>query len=154
MKRSLAMCLCLLLSIGLLAGCGQQRNALTADEFTQKATEAGYTAADRTADLNGYVVACVLAQKPEYQVEFFIVATDEQAAKAYENNVAQLQQAKAASGKSTEEKGGAGDDLWYEMTTDAEYLIVSRIGKSFIFTRVPLVLRDEAVSFLKTLQYR
>lgn len=153
MKKAFALFLCVFLLTGLLAGCGQQRKAITAEEFTKQAADAGYTAADRTADLNGYVEACVLAQKPEYQVEFFAVATDGQAAKAYENNVAKLDEAKAASAKSTEEKGGSGDDLRYALTTDTEYLVISRIGKTFVFTRAPLVLKEEVISFLKTIQY-
>ncbi|MDO5602245.1 MAG: hypothetical protein Q4G07_05695 [Oscillospiraceae bacterium] len=153
MKKISVLCLCLCLLTGLLAACGQQRSALTAEEFAKKASEASYTTSDRTADMNGYVEACILAQKPEYQVEFFIVATDEQAARAYENNVAKLEEAKAASEKSTEEKGGSGEDLRYEVTTDTEYLAVSRIGKTFVFTRAPLSQKEEVISFLKTLPY-
>ena len=68
------------------AGCGfKNRTPLTADEFVTKMEAEGFTLVDATDQFEpGIVEAVQLAVGEDYQIEFYVVPTVEQAQRAFE----------------------------------------------------------------------
>jgi len=146
--------LAILLAIAVfaLAGCGS-KTALTAEQFKSKMEAAGYEVQDATYQYEGLVDQCFIAVKGnfEYQIEFYVVATESQAVGAYNQNKEQFQSKKSnASAETTKEVSNYGK---YTLNTGGNYSVISRVDNTFIYIDASNDYRDEINKTLDSLGY-
>lgn len=152
MKKIILCTSCLLLLI-LMAGCSlKPRTPLTAQEFTDKMEDAGYTVTDATDQYEAGVVDEVrIAVKDEIQIEFYVVPTVEQAEDAYDANVSDFEalDASGASSKTVD----ISNYSYYRKLTDDSYYIVSRTDNTFIYVEAAAADKDEILKLITDLGY-
>ncbi|PRR79712.1 hypothetical protein [Clostridium vincentii] len=143
-----------LLVVGMLlvlSGCSK-KEAVTADGFKSTMEDAGYTITDSTKQFEGQPVDSVqLAVKDEYQIEFFVVPTVDQAQNAYNQNKSNFEKAETSSSlmKSVEMKNFS----YYAMTSGGIYYVVSRVDNTFIYVHAPEIYKDEISDIISELGY-
>ena len=86
MRKILEVVISAILILGLFTGCGTERIAITADEFTKIAEEKGFTVNDDTGEANPEVVEKILiaVKDDAYQVEFYDFKNEDEAESLYE----------------------------------------------------------------------
>jgi hypothetical protein len=135
------------------AGCGfKNRTPLTADEFVTKMEAEGFTLVDATDQFEpGIVEAVQLAVGEDYQIEFYVVPTVEQAQRAFEQNKADFEAAQGSSSshKSVEVKNYS----YYSQTSAGLYAVVSRTDNTFIYVVADAEYKKEINEILSDLGY-
>ena len=152
MKKLILCASCVVLLI-LMAGCSlKPRTPLTAQEFTDKMEDAGYTVTDATDQYEaGLVDAVRIAVKDNIQIEFYIVPTVGQAEEAYAANVADFDALSAAGASS--KTVDISNYSYYRKLTDNSYYIVSRTDNTFIYVEAAAADKDEILKQITDLGY-
>jgi len=138
----------------MLLGCSASRNPIDADTFRTKAEEAGYTVID-TINPDGTAGDCLLAIKNpegiEYQIEFVIVPTVEQAKSIYQEKKDEYESKKGTS--SSHSSVSFGNYSYYNLTTNGKYYLVSRTANTFVFVEASTKYKDEISDFIRSIGY-
>lgn len=135
------------------AGCGvKPRTPVTAKEFVDKLEAAGFTLVDAVDQFDeGLVEAAYIAIGENYQIEFFIVPTVEQAQRAFAENQATFE---AAKGNSTTNKSAKAENFsYYCQTSNGKYSVVSRTDNTFIYVDADSEYKQEINDIIKDLGY-
>jgi len=155
-KKALILTLALVI-VCLTAGCQKSRTAISADTFTAKAEEAGYTVQNvaeqfSEGDVNDYLCA-IKGIEPviDYQIEFAVLHTVDQAKQAYQVNVAVFDSKKGAS--SSYSTVTLGNYSCYYLTTNGRYYVISRTDNTFIYVDADAKYKKEIDAFLKKIGY-
>jgi len=135
-----------------LTACSLERTAITGDEFVQKMESAGYEIVNVTGQFeDGLVEVAYIAIKGNYQIEFFVVPTIDQAKAAYNSNKTDFE---ALGGGSASTKSVAINNYsYFTLTTSQGYHHVSRIDNTFIYVSTDKAHRDEIREILSDLGY-
>jgi hypothetical protein len=138
-----------------LSSCGifTPRTALTADEFKSKMEDAGYIVTDAKDIFDaGMVDDVLLADKDgDYQIEFYIVPTVDQAKAAFDENKTGFEDVDES--KISTLSGSGSNYAYYRKSTADGYYVVSRIENTFIYVDASSGFNDEIKSILKDLGY-
>jgi len=126
------------------------------DTFTAEAEAAGYTVFDTT---NSYpddtVGICRIATKGsdyiEYQIEFVLVATVEQAKAIYQEIYSEYESRKGVS--SSYSSVSVGNYSYYRLTTNGKYYVVSRTANTFLYVEALEEYKSEISDFLSSIGY-
>lgn len=153
MKRTIkvATIFALLTMLFTLSACSP-RTAITAGEFTSKATDAGYTIVDAKDQYEeSFIVDYKIALKDGYQVEFCVVSTVEQAIAAYNQNknIFEIEKGNAASSS----EASMSNYSKYTQTSNGFYYVISRVDNTFIYAKVDSKHKDEVSGFIESLGY-
>lgn len=135
-----------------LVGCSE-KTALTPDEFKSKMEEKGYEIQDATAQFEGVegVEKVYIALKDSHQIEFYQVASQEQAAEAYSGNKATFESQKGSSATETDVSGK--NSAKYTLNSGGKYRVISTIGTTFVYLDVESGVKDEVNGILDELGY-
>jgi len=131
-------------------GCGD-KTALTPDQFKSKMESKGFTVQDATDQFEGKVDKVYIALNKNFQIEFYSVASKDQALGAYNQNKRSFEDTKSAG--STETESNIGNNSKYTLNTNGKYKVVSRIDTTFIYINVPSTYKTEVNTLLKDLGY-
>lgn len=135
-----------------LTGCGSNAEPVTAEEFTAKMTEKGYQVVDATDKMEeGYVESVTVALKDDFQIEFFVLPSSEQALNAYYENKAKFEEQKSTISANVNFNVGKVSN--YRLSTDDGYFVVSRIDNTFIYAAVEKKHKEEVSKIIKELGY-
>ena len=131
----------------------KEKNPATAAQFTQIMENNGYVVQDATYQMKENVKRIIIALKSDYsyQIEFFEVETEEQAQRAYVQNKTNFEK-EASNVKSTIEINGKNFNK-YVTTTGENYCVISRIGNTFIYAKVPSNYKEEVSKIIKNMDY-
>ena len=141
----------LLLGAFLLTACGSQK-AITGDEFTSKMEAAGYAVYDISDQYSADIIyQALIAQKDDYQIEFYDLITTDDAISAFDYNKSDFESLQGTSAKNTNVEFSNGGR--YTLTIDGSYKLISRIDNTFIYLDVPEKYKDDVVKVLKELGY-
>lgn len=143
-----------LLVVGMLlvlSGCSK-KEAITADGFQSVMEDSGYTITDVTGQFKGQPVDSVqLATKDDYQIEFFVVPTVDQAQNAYNQNKSTFENEEKSS--STKKSAEMKNFSYYTMTSGGVYYVVSRVDNTFIYLHAPEKYKDQISEIISELGY-
>ena len=155
MKKA-ALLLGFVLLFSMMAGCQMSRTPVDADTFKTKAEAAGYTVNETTNVYpDGADGDCLLAIKNpdaiEYQIEFVILSTTEQAKKLYQEKYSEYESKKGIS--SSHSSVSVGNYSYYHLTTNGKYYVVSRTENTFLFVATSETYKNEISDFLGSIGY-
>lgn len=137
----------------LLTGCGD-KVALTSTEFNNKMTEKGYNVVNVKEQFEyDYITDALVAVSSDkkYQIEFYVLSTDDYAASFYGNNKTIFENSKTSN--NTETSVNLGNHSKYTLTTNGKFKVVSRIKNTVIYLNVDEVYKNEVKDVLKSLGY-
>lgn len=134
-----------------LTGCGD-KVAITPDSFKSTMEAKGFDIVDATTQFEeGDVEKVYIALNENYQIEFYLVATEEQAIVAYNTNKTNFENTK--SNNNIETSVSLGNNSKYTLSTGGKYNVVSRIENTFIYVSTDDIYKEEISSILKELGY-
>jgi len=151
MKKRVLGVVLLVSMVLVLCGCSK-KEAITADVFKSKMEDLGYKITDATGQFQGQAVESVqLALKDDYQIEFYVVPSVEQAESAYNQNKSNIKNIETSSTtmKSLEVKNYS----YYSMTSKEKYYVVSRVDNTFIYVAAKVEYKDEISDIISELGY-
>lgn len=158
MKRRLSFLLILVLILGTaaLTACGGEsarKRAISGGEFESQMESAGFTVYNITDqyDYTEAVVEVLIAKAAAYQIEFYDMATADDAITAFDANKEDFKSASAS--KSSEAEVSFGNGARYAVTASGMYMLVSRVGNTFLYLNVPEQYKNEVVGLVKDLGY-
>ena len=94
----------------------------------------------------------ISAQKElEYQIEFYELNTEQDAISSYNINKSKFEAKKSSTSTYTEV--ALGNNSKYTLTSNGQYMVVSRIENTFIYVHVDEEYKDEVKKILKELGY-
>jgi len=151
-NRKVILAVLLIILAAVLAGCGQ-KTALSAEDYVSIMEVNGYEVQDATAQYEGMVESCHIAIKGdfEYQIEFYVVASESQASDAYSQNKDTFES--EAIGVSSTFTSEAAHHEKYTQVNNGKYNVVSRIDNTFLFVDTTDEYRDQIEGILDTLGY-
>ncbi|MCL1885350.1 MAG: hypothetical protein FWF98_01075 [Dehalococcoidia bacterium] len=145
-----------ILVFSMLAGCQMSRSPIDLDKFKTEAEAAGYTVTDATNTYTGGTTGdCMIAAKgsdhTEYQIEFVVVSTTEQAQTIYQEKHSEYE-AKIGTGSSSASVS-FGNYSYYRLTTNGRYYVVSRTANTFLFVEASEEYKSEIAEFINSIGY-
>lgn len=154
--KKIALLLGITLMFSMLSGCQLSRTAIDADMFKTEAEAAGYTVIDTTNSYpDGTVGNCQIAVKSsdsiEYQIEFVIVPTEEQAKTIYQEKYAEYESRKDSG--SSHSSVSVGNYAYFRLTSNGKYYVVSRTGNTFLFVEASEEYKSEIADFIRSIGY-
>jgi len=156
MKKTLILATVALMLATALIGCNVSRAPIDAATFAEKAEAAGYriqNAIDQLAEgkADDYLIAIAGAETINYQIEFIVVPTVQQAITAYQDNRADFEAQKGST--SSYSSVSLGNVSSYKLTSNGRYFVISRIENTFVYINASVEYKDGIVDFLKTIGY-
>ena len=148
MKKMNVLCLVFIL-VSVLSACN--KTAITAEEFTSKATSLGFTVVDITEQYEGKTIAALIAidSTKSYQIEFYEVANQSLASGMFSQNSEILNQ--IGSGTSTSASGS--NWAFLSKTAGGAYGYASYINTTFVYAREPEEYKEAIKNVMKELGY-
>lgn len=140
--------------IFLLVGCGNNRKAITTEEFENKAKSHNYTIIDATAQYKDseFVDKATLASNASnWKVEFYILKDKNSAASVYEYNKEDFIKSKGNGSKETSESIGNYSN--YSLTTNGNYKYLSKIDNTLIYVVADEKYTEDIKGFVQELGY-
>ena len=146
----------LVLIFTMLPGCQMSRMPISANEFKTRAEAAGYFVQDALDQFpegaaETYLIAFVGGDAIEYQIEFAVTSTTEQAVSAYRQNRSDFEAQKGSFSSDT--SVSVGNYSYYKLTSNGKYSVISRIENTFIYVNAPAEHKDAIVEFLNSIGY-
>ena len=147
----IALCLIMALSFG---GCAK-KDPVTSQVFGDTMTQNGYTVKDikeQYSDLEFITEAYLAVDETEsYQIEFYVLSDKDRAVKMFDGNKQNLEENKDSTHLST--SVSAGNHGKYTLTTDSEYVLISRIDNTMVFAKTAVDYKDAVNTMVETLGY-
>jgi len=157
MKKRVLLLLAVITAATLLAACTTKKTPITAATFRAEAEAAGFTVQDSAYQLDaGSVEDYLIAYKGsvndiDFQIEFAVVPTVEQAQNAYQENKADFEAAKGT--VSSYSSVSIGNYSYYKQDSAGRYCVISRIDNTFIYIDTASTYKKEINDFLKKIGY-
>ena len=149
MKRYLMLILVVIMIVS--TGCSN-RTALTIDEFNDIMIEKGYEIQKTTLIGDDDFDTISNAKTGNYEIAFMTGLSIQQSISGYEDLKEIIQNMPSDSSSEDEVKGG--NYYEYSRTTDDDYFILSRIGKTIIFSASDKKYKDTIILQLEELGYK
>jgi hypothetical protein len=134
-----------------LPACSLTKTAITAEDFSVKATALGFTVQSATDQMDGQTVNSLLAidSTRSFQVEFHEVSTQSQASGAFLQNRSTFE----GIGSGTTSSSSGSNWARYTKTAGGAFHFVSYIDNTFVYVRAPQENRQAIQDFVKELGY-
>ncbi len=146
------LCLTVLLT---MTGCFNKKE-VTAEEFSDKASEYGLKVEDQSEDYKEddeqRITKAVMGYSDnDWQVEYYELASEDYSRQLY--NLARTDIEEARSSGSSNTTINIGNHQKYSQTGDGKYFVVSRIGKTVVYVETSDSNKKDVNAFLKTIKY-
>lgn len=162
MKKSIVIIsIVLLLLVTVAAGftafslMNKEKDSITAEEFKTIMQDKGYLIADATSQFSeyDYVSKVYLATTSDklYQIEFYTLSDDSSATYFFNTNKTLFEQNKTSVSTSTSSEFS--NHAKYTLTSNNEYMVVSRINNTVVYANVDEQHKDAVKDILKELGY-
>lgn len=143
--------LVLILSMVITVGCGSH-DVVTVNEFNELMKEEGLTIVDATDQFEeGVVISVSIAMTEDYQIELYIVPSDDQAKAAFEENKVYFKSIEST--LSNESEVSSDDYGKYSRNTDDFYFSVIRVENTFLYIDVPKDSKDKVLELIEKIGY-
>ena len=155
MKKKLIIIFTLFLTLFTLTGCFlKPRKAASADDFKSIASKHNLTVVDVYDQMKQYEVikTALLARASDgWQIEFYILSTDDDAIDMYETNKTLFENSKE--GKSREKYANIKNYSMYNLISGGKYMYLSRINNTLLYVKVDKKYEDNVKRIVKELGY-
>lgn len=136
----------------LVVGCGATKTPISKDVFGEKMSSLGMTIVDATDQFKvGDVESVSIAEGDGYQIEFYVVPSEDQAISAFKENQTRFELLKGS--LSTSASKSIGNGAFYSLTTDDQYYFVSRIDNTFIYIEATKSKKEKIEEAIKLINY-
>lgn len=135
-----------------LTACGSDWTPVTAEDFSSKMEADGYAITDATDQFeDGAVESVTLAVGEEYQIEFYVLPSAEQASAAFAQNKENFEDEKgnASASKSV----SMGNHGYCYQTTNGQFYFASVVDNTMIYCVAPKEYKDEIKEYAESLGY-
>ena len=144
----------IILSVIVITGCGNKK-AIDSDKFKKIMTDMDFQVVDAKYLFSEYdqvkEVYVALEKDRNYQIEFYVLDTDDSATDFYNTNKTIFEDSKGST--SSYKTVNLGNVSKYTLTTDGQYKIISRIGNTAVFVSEDIKYKDDINKILKKLGY-
>ncbi|NLL78391.1 MAG: hypothetical protein GX234_00995 [Clostridiales bacterium] len=132
--------------------CGKSKTPITAADFTNQMESAGFDIQDATGQFaEGEVESVTLAMCENYQLEFYVLPSKEQAAGAYEQNRTSFENVQGA--KSSHVSVTLGNYGYYYRVVDDRVFLISYIDNTLLYCVADSAYADEIKEYAKEAGY-
>ena len=139
----------------LLTACGNSKKALTSIEFKNIMENENFSIIDAIDQFNGFTemkeAYIALEENKNYQIEFYVMDSDDNAVKLYEYNKESFEASKGSMSAYT--NFDLKNTNRYTLNTNGEFKLLSRIDNTMIYLDVNSEYKDEVMNILKKLGY-
>jgi len=150
--KKVALLVSIVMVLVIFTGCKTSRTPINADTFIAKAEAAGYIVQDAADErVENFLIAIKGTDSIDYQIEFIVVSTVEQAKSAYQENYNKIESKKGTS--SVHSSASIGNYSYYKLTTDGRYYVISRTENTFIYIDASAEYKNEISNFLSVIGY-
>lgn len=152
-KKVIAFSMIFILSLFVFTACDTSKTALTAEQFSEQMSQSGYETADVTEQFSEEkaVESVTLAINENYQIEFFVLSSNEIATSSFEKNKTDFE---AIETNSSSYKSISGNNyIYYYRTTDDLFCLVSQVENTMIYVLTDKMYADEIKETIKHLGY-
>lgn len=132
----------------------KEKTPVSANEFSSTMETDGYTVTDITSQLSqyeSYVTKAYVAQKTNYQIEFYEMSTEENAITLYNYNKSKFENQKTGTYTST--NVDLKNYSIYSLTVNGKYKYISRIDNTIIYIDADEVYKNDIKNTIKELGY-
>ena len=153
MKRKILILLLSVFMLFSLTGCFK-KSPLTTDSFITNSTSSNFTTQDVTSDFSNepsIIKATLALNSKGYQIEFYELSSDSAAKDMFITNKTNFQSLNSS--KYTESEANVGNYNTYSLSTESEYMYLSRVDKTFLYLKVDISNKDEVKEFIDKLGY-
>lgn len=153
MKQSKSIKLIIMVSLVLLllTGCSK-KESITTEQFKSKMEENNFKIHDVTDQFSGtHVTEATVAMKEEFQIEFYLLNSSEEASNMFESNKERFKQNKGNS--STESSLSGKESGSYTLNTNDRYQYVCFVDNTVLYLNVTDTYKDEIKTIVKNLGY-
>ena len=151
--RKIILGIVLVLSVFMLGGCFSKK-AITTDEFKAQADKSGYQVSDvknQYEDFNTIKEATIAYNQEGFQVEFYVLTSNEDAISMFTTNKVDFESKKTDTNVETSASMKNYDT--YSLTNNGEYSYLSRVENTFLYVNVKQELKDKVKDFVDKLGY-
>ncbi|MDR3012767.1 MAG: hypothetical protein LBU70_06115 [Chitinispirillales bacterium] len=151
MRKRCILCLTLASIFVFFTACN--KTPVASADFSAKAAAVGFTVQNMTGAMEGKTVASLIAvhSHGNFQIEFHEFETRTQAENVFSRNRRGLEGIKAST--RTTNSASAGNWGRFAITSGGVYGMVSHIGNTVIYARVPQAHRETVQNFVKEIGY-
>ena len=142
------------LMVFLLVGCGNNRKTITTEEFKDKAKSHNYIINNAISQFEEYKYineATVVSNAGNWKVEFYVMNDNNSTSKTFEYSKENFIKSKGNGSKETSESIGNYSN--YSLTTNGNYMYLSKIDNTLIYVVADEKYTDDIKSFIKELGY-
>ena len=154
MKKIIVIGILCIVMIFIITGCKATKKPLNGEEFTQIAEKHELTVVDvkeQFSENPEIETALVAAKIDKWQIEHYQLATKDDAKKMFEKNKTTFEELSKDSKKET--KIEIGNYTKYTSETDDYFMLLSRVDNTFLYVRVPIEYKEDAIAIIKDLGY-
>lgn len=138
----------------LLVGCGNNRKAITTEEFKDKAKSHNYIISNAISQFEEYKYineATVVSNAGNWKVEFYVMKDNNSTSKTFEYSKENFIKSKGNGSKETSESIGNYSN--YSLTTNGNYMYLSKIDNTLIYVVADEKYTEDIKNFIKELGY-
>lgn len=150
-SKMLILTICLAV-VFVLTGCGAKKS-ITASDFEKRAEKNDYEVYDISDQYSSidYIEKVIVAKTDDWQVEFYQLSDEEHANGMFKTNQKKFEtmKGKASAGTSS----SMANYSMYKLSSNDEYMYLSRIDDTFLYLKVDSKYKDKVVDFVKELGY-
>lgn len=152
MKKKISLLLICILVCFQLVGCGS-KGSITADVFANSAENHGYVISYLDEQYSAYphIKSVIVAQKDGYQIEFFVLSSEDNAKSIYQTNAMLFDESK--DGNYVETSSSGKNYNTYKVKDADEIMYVSRIDNTVFYARVNKAYEVEVSEIINLLGY-
>ena len=145
----------LLIGVLILTACSTNKKSINSTEFINMMESQGFEIVNVIDQFSGFnelkEANVALKDDSSYQIEFYVMDTNDSAVKLYEHNKDLFESSKGSVSAYT--NVDLGNNNKYTLTTDGMFKLLSRIDNTMIYLDVNSEYKDEVLNIVKKLGY-
>lgn len=146
-----------LISLVCFTGCGKNKNAISAKEFSEKMEDKDYIIQESTSQYSdndeieeSYIA---LSEDYSYQIEFILLDSESDASNMYSHNKNKFETEREYSSSKAHSEINLANYSKYTLIVNGKYKVLSRIDNTLIYINADSEYKDEIDNVLEDLGY-
>ena len=146
-----------LISLICFTGCGKDKTAISAKEFSEKLEDKDYIIQESTSQYssNEEIIESYIALSEDYsyQIEFIILDSESDASSMYSYNKSRFETERENASSKAHSEVNLANYSKYTLTVNDKYKVLSRIDNTLIYINADSEYKDKIDSVLEDLGY-
>lgn len=151
--RKLLICIIFSFILILLSGCFIKKNVISSDQFASIMQEHKFSITDATDQYSNfaYVSSVQVATSKDFQIEFYILDSEENAMKMYTRNKSNFEKEKTSSALTTD--SSVNNYSSFSITDNTMYRYICRVENTLIYVNTTKESKDKVKEIIASLGY-